>query len=361
MIRAAIFDRSGSPFRFESFPRPELTAGEVLVRISTCTICASDLHTFAGRRPAPIPTVLGHEPVGIIEQIKGEVFDVAGKPIQIGDRVVWSVAASCNKCFFCTSGLPQKCVSLRKYGHESVVLGVGPFGGLATHCHLVPGTAIVRVPASIPDRVAAPAGCATATVAAAMRVGTITAGADMSTAGNTIVVMGLGMLGLTACAMAATRGYTVIGCEVDEARVALAERFGAAQVAKPSAITDLVRAATGNRGADLVLEITGSPSSAQLSLDLLRIGGTAVWVGAVFPTEPVPVAPELIVRRCLTVRGIHNYGPADLASAIEFLSEHQARYPFEELVPHTFSLDSVTAAFEFAEERRPIRVAIQCE
>jgi alcohol dehydrogenase len=122
----------------------------------------------------------------------------------------------------------------------------------------------------------------------------------------------------------------------------------------------MVQAVTAGRGADLVLELSGSPMAAKLSLELLRIGGTAVWVGTVFPTEPVSVFPEEIVRRCLTVSGIHNYAPADLVSAIAFLSENHSRYPFLELVPRTFPLDSATEAFESAERERLIRVAIQC-
>jgi alcohol dehydrogenase len=173
--------------------------------------------------------------------------------------------------------------------------------------------------------------------------------------------MGLGMLGLTTCAWASAHGFTVIASDLDDTRLKQAKLFGATQTAKPAVLHELVQASTAGRGADLVHELSGSPVAAKLSLDLLRNGGTAVWVGTVFPTDPVSLLPEMIVRRCLSVTGMHNYKPADLACAISFLAENHQRFPFAELVARTFPLDSVTEAFVFAERERPIRVAVQCQ
>src|SRR5262249_54102875 len=114
-----------------------------------------------------------------------------------------------------------------------------------------------------------------------------------------------------------------------------ATRFGARHLAKPDALPDLVKALSGGRGADAALELSGSPAAVAAALDLLRIGGTAVWAGTVSPTDPVPVLPEAVVRRCLTITGVHNYAPADLAAAIEFLAANHERYPFAELVSRT--------------------------
>src|SRR5262245_24944163 len=119
-VRAAIFDGPNQPLRVEAAPRPTLQPGEALVRVSLCTVCGSDLHTFTGRRKEKTPSVLGHEPVGVVEEVNCELRDVSGELVRVGDRVVWAVAVSCGECFFCTHGLPQKCASLRKYGHEPI-------------------------------------------------------------------------------------------------------------------------------------------------------------------------------------------------------------------------------------------------
>jgi alcohol dehydrogenase len=168
------------------------------------------------------------------------------------------------------------------------------------------------------------------------------------------------MLGLTACAMAAAAGAVVVVTDVDDTRLSLAGRFGASRAARPAEVVELVRLLTAGRGADVALELSGSPPAAGLSLDVVRTGGTAVWVGAVSPVAAVPVNPEAVVRRCLTVRGVHNYAPADLAAAVEFLAANHDRFPFAELVARSFPLTEVDAAFRFAEAQRPVRVAVTC-
>ncbi len=355
MIRAAIFDAPGTPLRLETLPRPVLQPGEALVRVALCTICGSDRHTVTGRRQEPTPSVLGHEPVGIVEDIHGELFDVDGEPVGVGDRVVWAVAVACGVCYFCQRHWPQKCESLKKYGHQRLQPHGGPWGGLATHCHLLRGTALVKVPDGLPNEVAAPAGCATATIAAALRAaGRIVPQRD----GGFMVVFGLGMLGLTACAWADSTGLTVIACDISDHRLDEAARFGAHHRTKPEQLPELVKEITQGRGADFALELSGSPEGACSTVEQLRIGGVAVWVGAVFPTPPVALVPEQLVRRCLTITGVHNYAPRDLATAVAFLAANHRHYPFAELVARTFPLTQVNEALAFAEKEQPLRVAV---
>lgn len=349
MIRAAVFDGPGKPFRFEEMPRPVLRDGEALVRITLCTVCGSDLHTFAGRRGGPTPCVLGHEPVGVIEELNGRVVDVDGDPLTVGDRVVWSVAVSCGACYFCRANVPQKCVALRKFGHERHAAD-GPFGGLATHARLPAGAAIVKVPDGLPDAVAALAGCAVATVVACREA------SGMSDA-VAVVVFGAGMLGLTACSLA-SRSPAVIACDVSDSRLSLAKRFGATHTATPAEVVELAKSLTDGRGADAALELSGSSAAAALALDVVRVGGTAAWAGTVSPTDAVPVNPEAVVRRCLRIVGVHNYAPWHLRDAVEHLAANHRRFPFAELVVKSFPLTDATEAFRYAEAERPVRVAV---
>jgi alcohol dehydrogenase len=168
------------------------------------------------------------------------------------------------------------------------------------------------------------------------------------------------MLGLTACAWLDSLGATVVACDVNDKRLARATRFGAQHLAKPDALAELVASLTDKRGADVALELSGSPQAATAALDVLRVGAVAVWAGTVSPTDPVPVNPETIVRRCLTITGVHNYTPPDLAAAVEFLAAQHERYPFVELVSRTFPLADVNGAFQFAEAEHPVRVAVEC-
>ncbi|MBY0457260.1 MAG: alcohol dehydrogenase catalytic domain-containing protein, partial [Gemmataceae bacterium] len=78
MIRAAIFDGPNVPLRLEPTARPKLQTGEAMVRVTLCTVCGSDLHTFTGRRKEKTPCVLGHEPVGVVEEVGGPLHAVDG-------------------------------------------------------------------------------------------------------------------------------------------------------------------------------------------------------------------------------------------------------------------------------------------
>ena len=355
---AAVFNAANAPFEMRTFPLPELGPGEVLVRVTCCTVCGSDLHTYTGRRGTPMPTILGHEILGEVAALgPGDpVCDVDGRPLTVGDRVTWSIAASCGRCFFCTHGIPQKCERLFKYGHEAITPDHPLSGGLAEYCHLAPGTAVVRAPTDLPDAVACPANCATATVAAALRTG----GGCRDEA---VLVQGAGMLGLTACAMARARGAReVIACDLDTARLAAAERFGATRCViadDADALKAAVDTATDGRGVDLALELSGAAAAMEAGLDLLRIGGRYVLVGAVFPGPDIAVSPESVIRRLLSIHGLHNYTPADLAKAVAFLADNHARYPFAELVAETFPLSEADAAFQHAVQGRAHRVAVR--
>ena len=223
-------------------------------------------------------------------------------------------------------------------------------------CHLAPGTPILRVPDSLPDEVVCPANCATATVAAALRI----AGGCQD---QVVLIQGVGMLGLTACAMARCGGAReVIACDVDPHRVELAAGFGATRSVlvgwDGEELAGVVKDRTEGRGVDLAIDMSGAPSAMESGLDLLRIGGRYVLVGAVFPSRPLSISAETMVRRLLTIQGIHNYAPQDLAAAIDFLDQNHQRYPFVDLISETFPLTRVEAAFQYAVEQRPLRVAV---
>jgi putative phosphonate catabolism associated alcohol dehydrogenase len=357
--RVMEFHGTGRPLELRRYPLPHLAEGEVLVRITCCTLCGSDIHTYEGRRAAPCPTVLGHEILGRVAGLpaRSAVFDRAGTPLAIGDRITWSVAASCGSCFFCRDGLPQKCQRLFKYGHERISDRHPLSGGLADYCHLAAWTAICRVPSELSDVVACPANCATATVAAAMRY----AG---PCDGRVVLVQGAGMLGLTATAMAASAGAReVIVCDKVDERLQRASRFGATRTVRAddngAALRAAVEQATSGRGVDLAIDVSGAPAAMEIGIELLRIGGRYVWVGAVFPARPLAVSAETIVRKLLSIQGVHNYAPQDLCAALDFLQHHHAQFPFEELVARTFPLEDAGAAFLHASESGALRVAVR--
>lgn len=343
---AAVFCGPDQPLEIREIELPQLAAGEGLVKIECCTLCGSDLHSISGKRSVKAPIILGHEIVGRLIEGTGLV-DVEGATVEVGDRITWSVAASCDQCFFCQKNLPQKCERLFKYGHHSLNQSHPLSGGLATHCHFAKGTKIVRIPDSLSDFVASPANCATATVAGAIRVA---GGCE----GQNVLIIGAGMLGLTAAAMAKHNGAaSVVVNDLNPVRAEMASRFGATsvEVSHPSEHFD-------GRGFDIVLEMSGSPSAIESSILQLRIGGRMILVGSVFPDRPVKLPAEQMVRRMTRIEGLHNYTPVDLSSAVSFLEQTHQQFPFDQLVEAEFALTDINNAVKDAQLHQRIRVAI---
>jgi alcohol dehydrogenase len=219
---------------------------------------------------------------------------------------------------------------------------------------LVPGTVFFRVPDAVPDLVAAPASCATATVAALLRQGG-------PIAGRTVLVLGAGVLGVTACALARTAGARAV--LVSDAVGACRERalrFGATHVfpAEAEELAAGVREITQGRGADLVVELAGAAGTVQAGLALARTGGTVVLAGTVAPVGNVGLDPENVVRRLLTIRGVHNYHPRDLATALGFLAGPGRDFPWQSLVVAAYALEQAEQAFAAAHAQPGLRVAV---
>lgn len=362
-------DLNGFAFEFEAETRtfarrhyaipPELEPGQVLIRVTCCTICGSDLHTYCGRRSAPPSCVLGHEIIGEIVKwnLATPPVDFHGNQLSKGHRVTWVMATGCGNCFFCQNQLPQKCERIFKYGHErgSEI----PTGGLSQFCVLVPGTSLFVIPESMPDEVACPANCATATVAAAIR----TVAETHRLAGCKALITGAGMLGLTAAAQLADAGAgQIVITDLDEKRLESAKRFGATQVIQSDdqqKFDSIVNRITENRGFDVALDFAGVTNAVETCLQNTRTGGAVLLAGSVFPMNAISISPETLVRRLLTIRGLHNYRPSDLDHALQFLDRTRSQFPFHELVSKFFPLEQTPEAFRFAVDERPVRVGIQ--
>lgn len=314
----------------------DLNAGEVLVEIALATICGSDLHTTEGRRTAPTPCVLGHEAVG-------HVVSSAREGIAIGQRVTWTLADSCGHCAPCTRWrLPQKCERLFKYGHASRSDGSGLNGCYASHIVLRPGTQIMTVPDALPDAIVAPANCALATIVNALEV--------LPNPCDRVLVQGGGLLGIYACAWLRHHGVSeVYCCDLSAERLALVAEFGGIPIA-PESLMPAV---------DLVLEVTGNSAVIPAGIKALRPGGHYVWAGMVHPESKVDLTGEAVLRKCLTLRGAHNYAPQHLAAGLDFLLETHTRLPFEKLTSAPLPLDRLDEGFALTRSRKWPRVAIQ--
>lgn len=346
--RVAVFDAPNAPFRLADYPlRPPLP-GEVLVRVRMSTICRSDIHSYQGHRPSPCPGLLGHEIVGDIVALGNGVHaDLRETPLAVGDRITWSEYFVPGRNYFReVLDLPQKSPGVDKYGHMSADTPPHHHGGFAEYCYVRPDSWLLRLPDELSDAEATPINCGVATMCAVIEA------ADVRI-GDTVVIQGLGLLGLYGAALAKARGASrVIGIDRVDARRALARRFGVDTAVTPDGTPDL------GRGADVVIEVCGAPDVLAAGLDMLRVGGRYVLAGLVSPGAQATFDANLVVRKLLTLTGVHNYHPRHLLQALDFIIAQRQQYPFAELVDGIYPLTDLDRAMDDAAACRVLRAAI---
>jgi len=357
--RLAVYEAPNKPFFIKELPLRDPGHGEVLVKIRMSTICRSDIHSYLGHRPNPCPGVLGHEIIGnIVAMGAGVTHDMRGTPLAISDRITWSEYFIPGSNYYTeVLDLPQKSPGVDKYGHMAVTTEPHHHGGFGEYCYVLPQSWILKLPAELTDEEATPINCGVATMIC------VTEHAEIRM-GGTVVVQGLGLLGLYGAAIAKARGARlVIGLDTVASRRTLGLRFGVDHAIDPEAMSESdlikqVRALCQPEGADAVIEVCGYPAVIPSGLQFLRPGGRYVLGGVVNPDSFVNIDVNQILRKLITLRGVHNYHPRNLAEAMDFVQANRKRFPFHDLVDGKYRLDQVGQAMKDAEERRVLRAAI---
>jgi len=342
----ASFINADEKFSIKSDCLPALNVGEILVKNLCTSICRSDIHTYQGKRIEKSPTILGHEIVGIIEQLgpQSPSRDLRGNELKIGDKVTWAIYASAPDDILSKAAIPQKAKDLFKYGHEQITELNHFHGGLSEHTILRKNTPIIILKTDLPNEIATLINCSVATVAGAVRL----AGAINN---KSVAVYGAGMLGIIACTMLSKMGASqVIAIDENATRLKIAKGFGATKSYLHNEVL--------LEKVDIVLEFSGAISAMQNSINVLKIGGVVIWVGAVFPQSAVQINAEYIIRNLLTIKGLHNYNNDDFINAVNFMELNHMNFDFESLIKKGFVLDEVEAAFEYAVSNNPFRVSI---
>lgn len=263
--------------------------GQIRVRVVNCGVCHSDLHVVDGGLPGMMPTVLGHEAGGIVEEVGAGVLDLA-----VGDKVIMTLRPVCGRCYFCVRNQPSLCSGpggmlamgpppLSRAG-EPVYPGIG-MGAFAEQV-IVYQNAAVKVPDDTPLEIACVIGCAVQTgVGAVLNTAQVEAGA-------TVLVQGLGGVGMSIVQGARIAGASqVIVSDPFAERRELAAAFGATSAIDPNAqdVVSAVQAATGQIGVDYAFDAVGVPALVESGLNACRPGGTTVCVGVPKMTDAYTV------------------------------------------------------------------------
>jgi threonine dehydrogenase-like Zn-dependent dehydrogenase len=269
-MRAAVFHAAGD-IRVDDVPRPRPGPGEAVIRVTLTTICGTDVHILKGEYPVKPGLIVGHEPVGVIEELGPGVIGY-----EVGERVLVGAITPCGQCHACLSGKLSQC------GHGSGYEAIGGwrFGntinGAQAEYLLVPYAQanLAKIPPELTDeQVVLLADIASTGFAGAESVGV--------RIGDTVAVFAQGPIGLCATAGARLMGAAlVIGVEGDPMRQAVALTMGADVVLDPSQVdvVDEVKRIT-NGGADVAIEALGLQETFENALRSVRPGGTLSSLG----------------------------------------------------------------------------------
>ncbi|WP_245632619.1 galactitol-1-phosphate 5-dehydrogenase [Edaphobacter aggregans] len=270
-------------------PVPEAGPGEVLVRVAACGICGSDVHGYdgsSGRRIPPV--VMGHEAAGVVAAVGEGVDEFA-----VGDRVTFDSTVFCGECSFCMRGEVNLCEQRQVMG---VSCGEYRRAGAFAEYIAVPA----RIVYALPDAL----GFSEAAMLEAVSVALHAVRLAEMRGGETVMVIGAGMIGLLVLQAArAADSARVISADIDATRLKLAADVGADEAIEASgeALVSEVMRLTGGRGVDVVFEAVGRDETVGSAIECVRKGGTVVLVGNIAPTVTLPL--QKVVTRQIRLQG----------------------------------------------------------
>jgi alcohol dehydrogenase len=349
-MKAAVF-HSPNNIRLEEVPRPEAGVDEAVIRITLTTICGTDLHILRGEYAVKPGLVIGHEPVGVIEELGDGVTGY-----KIGDRVLVGAITPCGQCRACLSAQWSQC------GHGEGVEAIGGwrFGntinGAQAEYLLVPNAQgnLAKIPDELTDE---------QVVLLADIASTGFSGAESANIriGDTVVVFAQGPIGLCATAGASLMGASyIIAVDGDPVRMKMAKRMGADIVLDPKqcdVIAEVKRLTRG--GTDVAIEALGLQETFENSLRCLRPGGTLSSLGVYSGKLQVPY--DAFAAGIGDYKIVTTLCPGGKERMRRLMSMVQSqRFDPTPLLTHKFSLDQIVDAYDLFGSRRDgvLKVAI---
>ncbi len=326
-MRAAIFHGPGRPLVVQEVPRPVPGPGDALVKVTACGFCHTDLHYLdhaVSTAKAP-PLVLGHEISGVVEEL-----GPGSSARSVGDRVLVRSVLPCGNCEYCLSGNGNICPRLQMPGNHID-------GGFAEYIR-IPARDLVPLPTDLDlARSAVIADALTTPYHAVVHRARVQTG-------DWVVVVGCGGVGINAVQFARAAGGNVIAVDLRAEKREAARRLGACETLDPTEYPDLgreVRNRSGG-GADVALEVVGTPETVSLALSTLRRGGRLCVVGYSDSVVPIPLNRLMFFE--YTIVGSLGCRPADYPRVIEIV--RKGKVSLDAVVTATLPLDRIGEAAE---------------
>jgi threonine dehydrogenase-like Zn-dependent dehydrogenase len=346
-MKAAVFLEAGR-IVLEEKPVPSVGPGEALIRVTTTTICGTDVHILKGEYPVAPGRIVGHEPVGVIEELGPGVTGYA-----VGQRVIVGAITPCGQCHACLEGHPAQC------GGKAI--GGWRFGNTIDGCQ----AEYVLVPHAMANLSRVPDGLSDEQVLMCpdiMSTGFGGAESGGIEIGDTVAVFAQGPIGLCATAGAKLKGATtIIGVDALPERLDMAKRLGAdftIDFKKTDPVAEILRF-TGGRGVDVAIEALGTQQTFESCLRVLKPGGVLSSLGVYSGKLSLPldaIAAGLGDHEIVTT--LCPGGKERMRRLMNVVAAGRAN--LEPLVTHRYKLDQIEEAYDlFAHQRDGVlKVAI---
>jgi threonine dehydrogenase-like Zn-dependent dehydrogenase len=361
-IRAAVMTAPRAALETRRLPAPRAAPGGAVLETLMSEVCGTDVHLHHGHLAGvPYPIIPGHVSCGRVLETGGPLADVEGRPITAGQLVTfYDVFGTCGACWHClVARAATRCPHRRVYGITTGVAD-GVLGGWAEQIELRPGVAIVPLPEGLDPMAFMGGGCGLVTGFHAVERAQVALG-------DTVVVQGSGPVGLNAAVFASLAGaLSVLVVGAPAARLKVAREMGADEVldlADTPAAADRVawvRARTGGRGADVVIEATGNPQAVPEGLEMVRDAGRYVIVGQYTDAGDTVLNPHRHVnRRHATVLGCWGYEFTHLYRALALMARHDRRLGWSRLVSREYPLEGAGQALAAMERLEVVKAVIR--
>jgi len=345
-MRAAVY-RGVNDVRMEEVPVPGVGPGEILVRVHTCGICGTDLKKIAtGSHSAP--RIFGHETSGVVAKVGQGV-----RKFVAGERVVAFHHIPCGECYYCRHKTFAQCATYKKVGCTA---GFEPSGGGFAEYVRVMDWIVEKGTVRIPDGVSFEQACF------AEPVNTCIKGIETLRleAGETVLVMGQGPIGLILATLAKRAGTRVITSDLYPARLTMACGFGlnlTIDASKDDA-GHVVRGMTEGRGADAVILAVGGSGLIRPAMDATRPGGRILLFAQTVRGE-VTIDPAAVCVDEKALLGSYSASVDLQEESVRFVMNREM--DLERLISHRFPLDSGVEALNLAAHPRPdsMKIVIQ--
>ena len=345
-MKAAVY-RGINDVRLEEVPVPEIGPGEILIRVHTCGICGTDLKKIAtGSHSAP--RIFGHETSGVIAQVGADV-----RQFEIGDRVVVFHHIPCGECYYCKHKTFAQCATYKKVGCTA---GFEPSGGGFAEYVRVMDWIVEKGTVRIPPDVSFEQACFVEPVNTCIKA----IERLRPEAGETVLVIGQGPIGLILAVLAKRSGARVITSDLYPARLTISKSFGLNETidASRSNAVEVIRKETEGRGADAVILAVAGDKLIRPAIEAARPGGRVLLFAQTARGE-VAVDPASICVDEKTLLGSYSASVDLQDEAVRFVMGREM--DLERLISHRFPLQRSVEALDLAAHPQPdsMKIVIQ--